>query len=178
MSKKDFTADMKTMDTRRPSQVAAAMGIDTAKEAAPAGKQGDAPDVSPERVQECMRDFEKAEAERKQAAEAAELDAKAGTPAKAAATIKEQAAEIERLKAELQKAVDANEPRSQRVSFAIRPSRFYALQAVSYKTGEAQASIVERALEHEYKIVFKGAPLPSAEEVKKLKAAAAAEKKG
>ena len=178
MSKKDFTQDMKTMDTRRPSQVAAAMGIDTDKEAAPATKPGAAPAVNPERVEECKRDFDRADAERKAAAESAELDAKAGTPAKAAATIKEQAAEIERLKAALQEAQDANEPKSQRVSFAIRPSRFYALQAVAIKTGEAQASIVERALKNEYKIVFQGAPLPTAEDIKKMKAAAAADKEG
>lgn len=178
MTKKDFTNDMKNMDKPRPSQVAAAMGIDTDKEAAPALKQGDAPAVDPERVEECKRDFDRFDAERKAAAEAAEMEEKAGTPAKAAATIKEQAAEIERLKAELQKAVDANEPKSKRVSFAIRPSRFYALQAVAIKTGEAQASIVERALEHEYKIVFQGAPLPTAEDIKKMKAAAAADKEG
>ena len=170
MTKKDFTNDMKNMDKPRPSQVAAAMGIDTDKEAASALKQGDAPAVDSERVEECKRDFDRFDAE------AAEMEEKAGTPAKAAATIKEQAAEIERLKAELQKAVDANEPKSKRVSFAIRPSRFYALQAVAIKTGEAQASIVERALEHEYKIVFQGAPLPTAEDIKKMKAAAAAAK--
>ena len=163
MSKtKDFSQDVKTMDTRRPSQVAAAMGIDTDKEKA-------APNVPPERVAECMRDFDKAEAERKQAAEAAAAPKGLNDAARQIAELK---AALEAEKAKNRALQDEAEPKSKRVSFAIRPSRFYALQAVAIKTGDAQAAIVERALEQEYKIVFKGAPLPSAEDIQQMKAAA------
>lgn len=73
------------------------------------------------------------------------------------AALKEKDAKI----AELE---ESAEPKTARVSFAIRPSRYKAFVELAEHAERAQGPELEFLIEHEYKLIFAGKNLPTATE--------------
>lgn len=59
---------------------------------------------------------------------------------------------------------ESAEPKTARVSFAIRPSRYKAFVELAEHADRAQGPELETLIEQEYKLVFAGKNLPTAAE--------------
>lgn len=94
---------------------------------------------------------------------------KAANLAEAARQLAEKDERIAELEAALKAANDKAETKSKRVNFAIRPSRYNGLLALSYKLGKSQGEVVELMIEKTCRETFGREDLPTSEDAARLK---------